>query len=199
MHFRIPIVLAFFVALAAAGCAAPFSVHQLAPREAQLALTGNVLTTGELSDFTKIVLRKHDLLSSFEHDPDTALATLRTATIANPRAEDELFALAELSYLHAENTATLHSQQAHYLAAALYGYALLFPGPDIEPLESIDPRARIAADIYNRALAEAFETKNRADVELAAGIYPLPFGQIEVAFDATSLDFGVGRFTDFMR
>lgn len=192
-------VAAVGLSLSITACAAPFSLHRLAPREAQLALTGNVLTTGELSGFSEIVLRKYDLLDSYKDDPEAALATLRAGAIAKPGCEDELFALAELSYRHAEKTAGHCCRRPHYLAAALYAYALLFPGPDIETLELIDARTRIAADIYNRALGEAFESKNGSDVDLAAGVYPLPFGQIELAFDPESLRFGAGHFKDLMR
>ena len=187
------------VSLSITACAAPFSLHRLAPREAQLALTGNVLTTGDLSGFSEIVLRRYDLLDSYKEDPEAALATLRAGAIAKPGCEDELFALAELSYRHAEKTAGHCCRRPHYLAAALYAYALLFPGPDIEPLELIDARTRIAADIYNRALGEAFESKNGNDVDLAAGVYPLPFGQIELAFDPDSLRFGEGHFKNLLR
>jgi len=123
------------------------------------------------------VLRKYDLLDSYKEDPEAALATLRAGAIAKPGCEDELFALAELSYRHAEKTAGYCCRRPHYLAAALYAYALLFPGPDIQTLELIDARTRIAADIYNRALGEAFESKNARDVDLAAGVYQLPFGR----------------------
>jgi triacylglycerol esterase/lipase EstA (alpha/beta hydrolase family) len=195
-------------------CAAPFSIRRLAPQQAQLQLTANVLTTGELSGFSKIVLRRYDLLDTYEKDPESALAALRDGGVKRirdalstqrtpgariPPADDELFALAELSYRHAEKTAGYCCRRPHYLAAALYAYALLFPGPDVEPLELIDPRTRIAADIYNRALAEAFESKHGDDMELAAGVYQLPFGRIEVSFDPASLEFGDGHFTDFLR
>ena len=187
------------LSLSITACAAPFSIHRLAPRDAQLALTANVLTTGELSGFSEIVLRKYDLLDSYKEDPETALATLRAGAIAKPGCEDELFALAELSYRHAEKTAGYCCRRPHHLAAALYAYALLFPGPDIQTLELIDARTRIAADIYNRALGEAFESKNGRDVDLAAGVYQLPFGTIELSFDPDSLRFGEGRFKNLMR
>jgi triacylglycerol esterase/lipase EstA (alpha/beta hydrolase family) len=192
-------IIGVCLGLTVTACAAPFSVHRLAPQEAQLQLTSNVLTTGELSGFSKIVLRRYDLLENYKNDPEAAIATLRADAIAKPGAEDELFALAELSYRHAEKTAGHCCKRPHYLAAALYAYALLFPGPGKERLELIDARTRIAADIYNRALGEGFETKEGKDVTLAAGVYQLPFGRIELGFDPTSLQFGDGQFKDFMR
>ncbi len=45
--------------------------------------------------------------------------------------------------------------QAYYLAAAVYAYALLFPDdPQSVPLDPADPRLRLAYDLYNRGLAE---------------------------------------------
>jgi pimeloyl-ACP methyl ester carboxylesterase len=196
LHYRL---VAVGLSLSITACTAPFAIRRLSPQDAQLALTGNVLTTGEISGFTEIVLRRYDLLDSYKDDPEAALSALRAGAIAKPGSADELFALAELSYRHAEKTAGHCCRRPHYLAAALYAYALLFPGPGIEPLELIDARTRIAADIYNRALAEAFETNGGNDVALAGGVFPLPFGSIELDFDPTSLKFGDGHFEDFMR
>lgn len=179
----------------AVGCTPPVAVHRLGPREAQLALTANVLTTGEPSEFSRIVLRRHDLLDTFEEEPNAALAALRTIAIARDAPEDELFALAELSYEYAEDCAG----QPYYLAAALYAYAVLFPGGDAPKLDLLDARTRIVADIYNRAIAEAFESRDERDMVLAGGTYALPFGTLDVAFDPEQLAFGDARFDDFMR
>src|SRR5262249_26850006 len=71
-------------------------------------------------------------------------------------------------------------QPEWYLASAVYAYAFLFPGPsapaDERPGE-LDPRSRMAADLYNRGLTEAFASKDGSQVLLRAGVYPLPFGQ----------------------
>ena len=48
------------------------------------------------------------------------------------------------------------ARREYYLAAAVYAYAFLFPGPGDAQLDELDPRARIAADLYNRGLTEAF-------------------------------------------
>jgi pimeloyl-ACP methyl ester carboxylesterase len=175
-------------------CTPPVAIKHLAPREAQLALTANVLTTGEPSNFSQIILRKYDLLGAYAERPDEALAALRAATSASPE-NDELFALAELSYTHADRSAG----QPYYLAAALYAYALLFPGAEDQRLDPIDSRTRVATDIYNRAVAEAFSNGDETEMVPAAGSYALPFGQMDVAFDSESLSLGDARFVELLR
>ena len=63
---------------------------------------------------------------------------------------DRLFALAELSFLYAEQ----ENRQDYYLASAVYAYAFLFrkDGAIDEPLDS---RTRLAAALYNFGLALA--------------------------------------------
>ena len=61
-----------------------------------------------------------------------------------------------------------------------------------------DPRLRIAADVYNLALTGAFASKDRSEVVLRGGTFPLPFEPIEVGFDPAGLRAGdreLHRFT----
>ena len=88
----------------------------------------------------------------------------------------ELFALAELSFKHAEDT----KDRAYYLAAVVYAYAFLFPGGADDAPGRLDPRLRIAADLYNRGLTSGFASADGETVDLRAGTYPLPFGQLAV-------------------
>ena len=61
--------------------------------------------------------------------------------------DDRLFALAELSFLHAERT----GDRAYFLASAVYAWALLFPGDATSgQLQRSDPRVRLAYDLYNQ-------------------------------------------------
>ena len=59
----------------------------------------------------------------FERRPTDALAALHHAFVRDG-GEALLAALAELSFLHAEKS----GDRSYYLAAAVYAYALLFPG-----------------------------------------------------------------------
>lgn len=176
-----------------AGCAAPFGVHKASPKAVQRALTSNVLTTGELSNASQIALRRQNLLEVFDADPVGAIRKLRERMLAGNFSGDDLFTLAELSFFHAER----QGGKPHYLAAALYAYAYLFPDKSDAVPDSIDPRLRQAIDLYNRAVAKSFESADGEFVDVAAGDHPLPFGTLAVAFDEAQLRWGDRRLHQF--
>ena len=110
--------------------------------------------------------------------------------------EDRLFALAELSFLHGEQT----GDRPHFLAAAVYAYALLFPGPERNVrMPGSDPRLRLAYDLYNQGLAQglaaprgdggaagsALDVTNEdlREIRLEGGTRALPFGTLEIDLD----------------
>ena len=62
--------LIFFVAFLLAACAAPVTVERVDPRTVHRELTGNVLTVGEESGASRIVLDRWDLTERFESDPE---------------------------------------------------------------------------------------------------------------------------------
>ena len=74
---------------------------------------------------------------------------------------------------------------------------ILFPGDAGEAPSLYDPRARVARDLYNRALTRAFDSDDDGEVDLRAGVYPLPFGSLQVAFDPGSLEWGDRRLYAF--
>jgi pimeloyl-ACP methyl ester carboxylesterase len=186
--------LIFFVAFLLAACAAPVTVERVDPRTVHRELTGNVLTVGEESGASRIVLDRWDLTERFESDPEGALAQLHRAVTDQRAGRDELFALAELSFLHAEQT----GKQEYYLAAAVYAYALLFPQGAADPLYPVDRRLRVAADLYNRGLTSAFASADRSVVELRGGTRPLPFGELTVELDPKWLRWGDRRLVNFV-
>jgi hypothetical protein len=88
-----------------AACATPVGVRRVGTQEAHRLLTANVLSTGAPSEHSLQVLSRQDLLAQFEQDPAGALATLHTRlqSTTNPLVLNiRLFALAELSFFHAE-------------------------------------------------------------------------------------------------
>jgi pimeloyl-ACP methyl ester carboxylesterase len=164
-------------------CATPISVTQADPISVHRDLTRNVLSAGEPSDFSQIILNRAGLFDQFGSDPEATLWTLHTDVVAGRRGMNQVFALAELSFLHAERT----KQQPYYFAAAIYAYAFLFPPAGTPAPEPYDPRFRNACDLYNRALTAALQSKDGSRVEPAVGVFPLPFGEIEIAFDPAQL------------
>jgi pimeloyl-ACP methyl ester carboxylesterase len=181
------------LAVLGAACAAPVSAVRVDPTVVHQELTGSVLSTGEPSRFSRNVLFLHGLHEAFEKDAEAALARLRTDLLAGRGGDDELFALAELSFHRGQETGA----QAHFRASAVYAWAFLFPEGGRAP-DAFDPRLRRAADLYNRGLTAGLASAERAVVALAAGTYELPWGKLEVAFDREQLIWGGRELTDFV-
>jgi len=186
--------LVCFLPLLLATCAVPVTVERVDPRTVHRELTANVLTVGEESGASRNVLYRWDLTERFESDPEGALAQLHAAVAGGRAGRDELFALAELSFLHAEQT----EKREYYLAAAVYAYALLFPNDAADPLYPVDPRLRVAADLYNRGLTSAFASADRSVIELRGGTRSLPFGELTVELDPKWLRWGDRRLVNFV-
>jgi pimeloyl-ACP methyl ester carboxylesterase len=179
-------------------CATPISVTRIDPRVAQQELTQNVLSTGELTSFSQIILNRAGLYDQFKKDPEAALKVLHGEALSGQHGASYLFALAELSFQYAEDEAPRTQKQAYYLAAAVYAYAFLFPPAGTAPPEPYDPRFRHACDLYNRALTGALRSEDGLHVELRAGVLPLPFGEMEIAFDAAQLNWLDRELIDFV-
>ena len=162
--------------LVAAACATPVGVDPITPQDVQRRLTANAVSGGVPSIFSEQVLLRFNLRDRFEQEPGAALAELHR-TLDLEGGENRLFALAELSYLHAQRARA----RTYYLAAAVYAYAFLFPSGESEsvPPDALDPRARLAAEIYNHALAEGL-TPTGTNVAVESGEYTLPFGRLSV-------------------
>ncbi|UCE87046.1 MAG: hypothetical protein JSU66_04745, partial [Deltaproteobacteria bacterium] len=139
-------IATFFTVLLVCACATPVGVKRLDARAVHRSLTTNVLSHGRPSASTDQALHRLDLFDRFRHEPEVALAELHAA-LSETGAEDTLFALAELSFLHAERS----RNASYFLAAAVYAYAFLFPQAGAPP-DSFDPRLRLAADLYNRGI-----------------------------------------------
>jgi pimeloyl-ACP methyl ester carboxylesterase len=142
------------------------------PRVIHRYLTQSALSSDQPSTFSLIELRRYELLDPFHDDPDAALARLRELALESGLPPEALFALAELSFLRAEES----HDPGRFGAAALYAWAFLFPEEKREPLDPLDPRSRVAADLYNRALASALQREPGGAVTLREGGLDLPFG-----------------------
>jgi pimeloyl-ACP methyl ester carboxylesterase len=195
------------------GCATAVGVQRVDTREAHRLLTANALSSGTPSAHSLQVLSRLDLVEQFEDEPEAALAALHVGFLTTGE-EDRLFALAELSFLHAEQRRKHRAMQrqlcrtqkgstcpsessreqraekdedrAYYLAAAVYAYAFLFPEePQSASLDPADPRLRLAYDLYNRGLTEGLSAADAKEVVLASGRHTLPFGTLDIKFVST--------------
>ena len=177
----------------AAGCATPIGVSYVDRRVAYESLTTNVLSTERMSSFSARELVNFNLYQEFEDNPQKALADLHSA-LAPTGDEERLFALAELSFLHAENS----GERSYYLASAVYAYAFLYPGKQGTPPRGIDPRLRWAVDLYNQSLTQAAKSDEAAYAIPMGGKFKLPFGELTVSFNERDLIWGGFRMKDFV-
>jgi len=140
------------------------------------------------------VLLERGLLDAFRERPEAALGDLHRAMLAEAADPALLFALSELSFLYGQEAA----KTEHLLAAVVYAHAFLFPEEgDVRP-GPFDPRFRVAADVYNWALAAAFASQDGSEVVPRGGSFELPFGRMEVAFDPAELRAGIRELHRFI-
>jgi pimeloyl-ACP methyl ester carboxylesterase len=172
------------------GCATPIGVERVDARRVHRHLTGSVLSTGEPSNASTKVLFRTGHRELFEDSPERALAALRSE-LGAPADPDHLFALAELSFFHGER----EHDRSHLLAAALYAYAFLFPEDGASP-DAFDPRLRVAADLYNRALTLGLARGDAVAIE--DGVHALPFGELSIEVDESLLSWAGYPLVDFV-
>jgi len=166
-------VIAAGVAFLLVACGPPIGVSRVPPRTVSRELTQSALNSSSPSLFSQNVLHRHNLTRRFATDPEGALLQLHQLVAEGRGREGTLFALAELSFKHAEDT----RKKDYYLESVIDAWAFLFPGSSGEPPDEFDPRLRIAADLYNRGLTRALSSADRSVVDLRSGLYALPFGQ----------------------
>ena len=166
----VPLVLLF-----AFGCSTPVGVRVAKPQEVHRYLTRSVLTTGKPSLYSEIVLRRHGLLDAYEDDPEGTLERLHEASAKGGFPSDELFALSELWFVRGDET----EDAGQFGAAAVYAYTYLFPEDGREPGDPLDPRQRVAADLYNRAVTRTLKRSDDGDVVLRPGGLSMPIGHIK--------------------
>jgi pimeloyl-ACP methyl ester carboxylesterase len=126
----------------------------------------------------------------FEADPAAAIEAIHGSELRPGR----VFALAELSFWLGEKD----RDRARYLAAAVYAWAYLFPGPAGEKPLATDPRYRLACDLYNRGLTEGIDLPALEDASWSGGRIQLPFGVLDVQFDRSELAWGGWQLGDFL-
>jgi len=157
-------------------------------------VTKNVLSAHVPSIFTENVLHQYDLTKTFGWRPETALAKLHTILLQETIRSEEAFALAELSFLHAEEA----KKREYFLASALYAFLFLFPEDHKQAPNPFDPRLRIASDLYNRGITSAFASDDGSHVLLQSQVYELPFGELEVSMVEESLRWGNRQLVHFI-
>jgi pimeloyl-ACP methyl ester carboxylesterase len=182
-----------FIVLFGSGCATPVGVTRLDEQAAHRELTANVLSTGKPSGYSTQILERTALGERFTNDPEPVLAELNSG-LGKTDERDRLFALSELSFVHAEES----RNQSYYLASAAYAYAFLFPANPAGAPGSYDPRLRLAVDLYSRAIALGLATNDGKEVDLSARQLSLPFGSLDLTVNAKGFNYGGYHLTKFV-
>jgi pimeloyl-ACP methyl ester carboxylesterase len=169
--------------LALAACGTPVEVERMDAHVVQTELTSNALTAGRLSESTRIVLRQLDFIDAYAANPPIAISSLNLILSTDTGNRDLLFALAEMTFLEAESS----NDRSYFLSTVIYSYAFLFPTSHAKRPNPFDPRLRIAADLYNRALTRGLATADGVYVDLRAADYTLPNGRLSISFDRNAL------------
>ncbi|QHM91735.1 esterase/lipase family protein [Acetobacter pasteurianus] len=179
--------------LALTGCTPPVSVKQLSLTEAYQDRTHTALNGTILSNTTRIVLERQNLLGIWQAHPSAAIDILRKSTqdqFFTPDLNDQLFALAELSYLRGKK----HKSRTDFMAAAMYAYAYLNPADKtMEHPDPYDPHFRQACDIYMLSLTEALGSPANVNAQH----WVLPFGDLDLSADPSEHIWHGYELTDF--
>jgi pimeloyl-ACP methyl ester carboxylesterase len=182
--------LLFGFVLLLTACGAPVEVSRVDLRTAYQEINRTALSSDQLSEATRTVLRRAALLDTFDASPAAAIEALRAQTIANGMQWRDLYALAELNYEQGRRA----KSKTMLLASALYAYAVLFPtGPADRP-SPYSPQFVHANDFYNLALTLVLSGEGaEGTATLQSGRYELPFGWLTVTVDEASLQTAGGR------
>lgn len=172
-------------------CISPVGVSRVDIQTAYAIQTENALSARQPSEESQIVLRRLNLLDRFDRFPEQVLKELHQG-LSTTGDDDRLFALAELSFLVGEKT----GNRGHYLASALYAWALLFPGDKaVTSIPPTSPRYRLTFDIYNQAVAKGLKKPDQGrekndELLVEPGTYELPFGKLTISLDHEGLSWG---------
>jgi hypothetical protein len=184
-------LLVVVVALAVGGCAKPVSVVRVDPAVVHQDLSRNVLATGEPSSASQHFLTRADLTARYAKHPAETLAKMH-ADLPPRGDEDRIFALSELSFLYALRG----GGDEYFRAAAIYAYAFLFPDRGAPP-PALDPRTRLAANLYNRGLTEGMGDDDEIMVDLSPRSVTLPFGTLDLEAKPGTFEWSGLRLTNF--
>lgn len=189
-----PCLLVVVAAAVVAACGTPVGVKRMDPTAVQRQLTRSILSSDLLSTATRNSLFQHDLVERFDDDPVATIAAMNQLVASGQARRNDLFALAELSFYYAEQS----GDPAYHRGAAVYAWLFFFPDDASAPLDVLDARLRIAADLYNRGLARGFALGPNGEFVPRAGSYDAPFGKLDVYFDSSELVWGSRKLTTFV-
>lgn len=192
------IILALSLIAQSLACSTPpVGVRRVPASDVHRMLTASVLSTGELSSASTQVLDRFDLFTVYHGDPDAALVALRREMLAKSERTDLLYALAELEF-HRGEKLRRNEARPHFLSAAYYALACMTELLSGAMKSALDPRFRVAADLYNRGLTSGLITDDGEYVDLTSRTVALSFGTLQLEAEEADRIWGGYRMTDFV-
>lgn len=173
--------LAGILMLGLLGCSYGISVRRSGGPDLLRSLRDSVGDAQELSPRSLQTLHRYDLETAYKKHPDEAFQIFRREVLKQKHPDpDQLFALAEMSYLlgkKAEKRDHQHAAGYYYLCAG-FAYHYLFPqgeardgseagrapracGQGDFDYFAFDPRFRFACDLYNTGLSKCIMAAQR--------------------------------------
>ena len=177
----------------AAGCATPIGVTKVGSEEGYEQINNNILTGKTVSVATSDVLHRFSLVQQYEDSPESVLPVLIEQACRDNR-RDTLFAVSELSYAEGVRT----KEKAFFIQSSIYAYLFLFEEGLENPPDPYDRRFRVAADLYNRGLAQGLSLEDGAEVDLASRSVPVSVGRVSIYEDRSMFPWGEERFPKFL-
>ena len=200
---RIRAIALILVLVVLSGCAGPIGVTRLSPQDSYRLSTENALGEGQMSDSTKTVLQRYNLLENLNADPLQTILALHDIGKSDDR-RDILFALSELNYLQAVKTLAGYNPESRreaaremFLQSAVYAYFYLLGDGREPPPTAYDIRFRTACDFYNRSLWQAFPSAEDNGLILSGGDRNLPAGKLPLQIRTDSLAWEFENFEGF--
>ncbi|MBC2734344.1 MAG: hypothetical protein HF981_08305 [Desulfobacteraceae bacterium] len=201
-HFSAGVVLLVWLVILS-GCATPVGVNKVSPRESYQDTYANPLNAGVLSDPSKYVLDRYDLLEKFDKEPASVIAVLHEKALYDDRG-DILYTLAECSYLYGSQLADSYQEKEqklapdYFLLSVLYSVYFVKRERSSQRLNIFDRRARAAVDIYNFGMWQGFATGDTEGLVLEAGARKLPVGSISISLDTSQFPWKLEEFGKFL-
>jgi len=199
-----PVLIIVIMALFLFGCATPIGVTKVNLRESYKNTNVNVLNADKVNSYTKIVLKRYDLLDRLDDDTAAVISELHEKALQDTR-RDILFALAETSFFHGarlKKTTTPGNpgeDADYFLMSAIYAYFYLYGTFGEEAPGPYDSRFIMASELYNRALGRGLALGKEGQWEFKKRrVRHLPVGEITLSSIKNYLGLPVGDFQSFL-
>lgn len=189
--------------LSLCACATPIGVTKVDLRESYKTINANALSSDGISSYTKVLLKRYNLLDRLDNDTAAVIALLHEKALKDTR-RDILFALAELSFFHGERlkNAMFPDQPGldadYFLMSSIYAYYYLYGRAGEALPGSYDRRFITASELYNRGLGRGLTIGENGHWEAREHVRRLPVGEITLSFSKNLLGIPLEEFQSFL-